>query len=534
MNRMQLNIESMKILKTILLCIIALLPPVAKGHIGQKNIIQQAIIGIYPARITIKKPSVIPGVARIFIRFEEDFELESVSVQPLQWSSGREGSPPPDLAVPVKGEPGLYESELWIMTGSAYSINISAKGQEGEGSAYVPYSSIATNTPTMSLPVQILLFGFLIFLVVFLLAIVRQTVAFSTLTKDSTPSKGRIVSANIVTFLFTGIIGYALFFGKQWWDEEEDNYKNNRLFKPVQTTSDIYLVNKPQGRLGLRIQAPGDRLYRNGPIISDHGKIMHAFIVNKHSDSSKIYAAHLHPSKFNREVFWSFFDSVIPQGDYHLFADISQETGFSQTLLGTITIGQCYKSLDELGEVEEAWVRKNFESIDLDDSFFESKAPETSPSKAIWRNPEFSLEWTGKNTSDPSEQLTFQLRDSAGQPMNPELYLGMSAHAVVVNKDGTVYTHLHPSGNISMAAAQLAELRDTGKAPRKTGITEPICELPSVDESIPTWSKLNASSQTGEIVFPYLPPDGDVYRTFVQFKIGGSVKTAYFELTLRE
>ena len=523
----------MKFNAPILVYILAFLPMIAHGHLGQKNIIQQTLIGQYPARITVKKPSVIPGIARIFIRFEKDFELDSVSVQPLHWSLGKQGSPPPDIAVPVKGEPGLYESELWIMTGSAYSINITAKSKNGEDTAYVPYSSIATNTPTMSLPIQMLLFGFLIFLVIFLLAIIRQTVAFSTLGKNKSPGRRAIYAANLVTFVFSGIIGYALFFGKQWWNQEEENYKSNRLFKPIQAKSDIFKLEDAPHTLGLRIQAPGDKLYRNGPIISDHGKIMHAFVVNKYTEKSLVYAAHLHPSKFNKEVFWSFFNNDIPQGDYQLFIDISQETGFSQTLLGTIKIEENLKTIDRLGEAEAAWVRKNSKSIDVDDSFFQLEKSSTASTMTKWENPDFDLEWVGRNLNDPSNQLTFQLLDPSGQPIDPELYLGMSGHAIVINKEGTVYTHLHPTGNISMAAAKLAELRDTGEAPRKTGTAEPICELPTVEESLMAWKKVDASKNKGEIVFPYLPPKDGIYRTFVQFKLGGIVKTVYFELPLR-
>lgn len=512
----------------------------AYGHLGQKNIIQQAMIGDYPARVIIKRPDVIPGIAQIFIRFEAAPALSSVSVQPIAWYHGKEGSPPPDPAIPVEGDPGLYRADLWIMTGSAYSINLYAEGPEGDGKAHVPFATMATNTPAMSAGMQALMFGFLFLLVVMLLAIIRQAVLYSTKSGASEPGKARALTANMITAGGFLIILAAVYVGKKWWDSEEKSYMSNRLYKPIPAQTQLYTIEDPGKARLLKINFESGRLYRNGPIVPDHGKQMHVFLVSAAGEKAGNSAGHMHPVKFNHDTFWGVIPDSLPAGRYHLYADISQESGFAQTLVGEITLedsGNAFERIseDELGEVERLWVRSRFETLnDQDNSWFNGKDIKGVRGTFTSDNDTWSLKWSGSEASDSSDQLTFDLFDRDGNELEPELYLGMRAHAVVTGGDGNTYTHLHPTGNVSMAAMQLFELRDSGALPREIGKKmEPICELPDIEENLEVWKSLDASRGLGRLTFPYLAPDAMDYRVWVQFKLNGVVRTAYFELPLK-
>ena len=71
-------------------------------------------------------------------------DVTKVSVLPVRFDVGQSGTPPPDEAKPVKGEPGLYSAQLWLMTSGAYSIHVNVEGSQGAGFTVVPVNSVAT------------------------------------------------------------------------------------------------------------------------------------------------------------------------------------------------------------------------------------------------------------------------------------------------------------------------------------------------------------------------------------------------------
>ena len=63
-------------------------------------------------------------------------------------------------------------------------------------------------------------------------------------------------------------------------------------------------------------------------LIPDHGKLMHLFLVRE--PDLKVFA-HLHPLKRS----WEKFEVALPPlpaGHYQVYADITHETGFAETL----------------------------------------------------------------------------------------------------------------------------------------------------------------------------------------------------------
>jgi hypothetical protein len=90
--------------------------------------------------------------------------------------------------------------------------------------------------------------------------------------------------------------------------------------------------------------------------------------------------------------------------------------------------------------------------------------------------------------------------------------MGMWSHAVIRSKDGTVFTHLHPQGTISMASQELFARRERGESPTAKPI-EVICGRPE-----------------RELLFPYSFPKPGEYRMWVQVKSAGEVRTQAFDI----
>jgi hypothetical protein len=132
--------------------------------------------------------------------------------------------------------------------------------------------------------------------------------------------------------------------------------------------------------------------------------------------------------------------------------------------------------------------------------------------------------------------LVFRVTDASGAPVALEPYLGMSGHLVLRSFDGRVFSHIHPSGSFSMAAQQLFELRDAGKAPLRVefGANDPACRLPTVEESTATWLAQRPAERAGEVTFPYEFTQPGQFALWVQVRGGGAVRTGRFDVTVQD
>src|SRR6185503_165965 len=92
----------------------------------------------------------------------------------------------------------------------------------------------------------------------------------------------------------------------------------------------------PDGVLDLRIDDPEWVMgcSRFTPLMPDHGKLMHLFLVEEKSKSA---FAHLHPLAVSRDHFRAALPPL-PPGRYRVFADITHESGFTQTLVDTVSV----------------------------------------------------------------------------------------------------------------------------------------------------------------------------------------------------
>jgi hypothetical protein len=232
---------------------------------------------------------------------------------------------------------------------------------------------------------------------------------------------------------------------------------------------------------------------------------MHLFRV-KTGDLNAI--AHLHPLAIDSITFETALPPL-PAGRYHVFADVVLETGFAETIVQDVT----------LDAPANQWVPS-----DADDAMFIGAG---AGSTARFDDGSV-LTWDGVTTphvAGADAALSFTLRSSRGAVLAVEPYLGMSAHAVVVRDDGGVYVHLHPAGTASPAAAQ-ALAAWTPEAIARGAIGDAVQRA---QRAMPPMRDM----RPGVFAFPYAFPKAGRYRVWVQFRLGGVIRTGAFDVQVR-
>lgn len=496
---------------------LALCPLAAFAHIGSPNVFYQGYAGPYPVRVTVRPPPVIPGRAEISVRVESP-AVRKVAALPVVWNAGRKGAPPPDEARLVRGETNLYSAELWLMVPAAHSVYVDVAGDLGTGTAIVPVNAIATRRLGMDPilgAVLALLGAFLFFL---LLTIVQAAVGESVLPPGATPVIKERRRAALIT-AFTAVLLLVLIWGgRKWWEAEDANFRNNRLYHPA------FMKAEARAEGGQRILRLTRQDMRNAyPIVPDHGKVMHLFLVREPGLDA---FAHLHPVKLSKEVFEVPLPQL-PAGKYRAYADVTYESGYADTLTAEVELPDPTTNTNAVeGRL----------APDPDDSWqvgpaFKAGTVAAGGEETTALTHGYTMTWRGSLRSRTKSDLRFVVRDAAGEPARLEPYMGMLAHAAVRRVDGAVFAHIHPAGTISMASQQLFALRAEGKAPVNISqqADEPVCKLPSVAESEAVWLKRSAGAAENDVSFPYEFPQPGLYRIWVQVRINGQVLTGAFD-----
>ncbi|HUR45274.1 MAG TPA: hypothetical protein VMZ27_05285 [Candidatus Saccharimonadales bacterium] len=474
----------------LLLCVFA--APVARGHIGSPNVIYEGLAGPYHIRVIVRPPGVIPGLADINVRVLAG-EPSKVFVLPVRSDIGKSLAPAPDLAKPVKGELNLYAAQLWLMTSGAYNIVVNLEGTAGEGRTVVPVNSIATTRLNMPKWMGGMLLAIAAALFLALVTLVGAAVRESGLPPGEAPGRRQRIRAIVAMGVGAVVMSLALYGGRAWWNKVDANYRNNKMYKAdpllaaFQTngTSTTLRVELGEAKSGRRFLVP------------DHGKLIHLFMV-KQGDMSSF--AHLHPvtMKANRK-----FESVLPSlpaGRYSLYADLTQESGFTQTLTTDLELPNEAPPPGSLTDPDDSWLLL-------------SAAGTMNTNVALPGDKMMTWERAAALDDGKEMLLRFRVRGADGKPAVLEPYLGMQGHAVLRNEDGSVFTHLHPFGTISMASQQLFVKREQAASPNRKSL-EVVCGAPPVDDAI---------------TFPYEFPKPGRYRIWVQVKSNAEILTGCFD-----
>jgi hypothetical protein len=473
------------------------------GHVGSPNVFYEGQAGPYPVRVVVRPPGVIPGLAEISVRIPEG-QVRRVSVRPVRWDLGLAGAPRADEAMPVAGEPRLWSAELWFMDFGSYSVHVTVEGDAGEGTVIVPVPAVATETLAMSRGMAVGLGALGLFLFVGALTIVGAAVREGQLPPGEEPDARRRRRAWIARGVAVPLLGLAVLGGGRWWGAEEAAYEQNLYSAPVTETS----VDTEGEAHVLTLVVEDEGWARFSPLIPDHGKLMHMFLVR---DPEMDVFAHVHPVRADSASFRLVLPPL-PEGTYRYYADVVHESGFPQTLVGSVAIP------DPASEIPAA-------GVDTDDSW--SVGAPAAGRTALLADGS-TMVWEGNEALAAGREttLTFRVTDPAGAPAALQPYMGMMSHAAVAKDDGGVFVHLHPSGSASMVAQQLFAQRVAGDTARTEDGRLIIRE--AVDHSMHA-----PGVEPGVVSFPYEFPQGGRYRIWVQVKRDGQVLTGAFDAEVR-
>jgi hypothetical protein len=464
---------------------------VCAAHVGSPDAFFEGKAGPYPVRVIIRSPTVIPARAEIIVRVTGG-GVQRVTATARAWGTGEANAPPPDDATRVAGDSTLFALQLWIMRQGSYAVIVHVDGAAGPGTVTIPYTAVALGVLKMNTSMAIVLAAVGIFLIAGMLTIIGAAAGEATVSLGETPTEDVRRHARLIRFRAAIIIVAILVGGRVWWVAEDRAYAAE-VFRPA--AAHVTVRDDTTARGG-RAARPGHvephtRIIRFAidprvtqrrswvPLIPDHGKLLHLFLVKK--DGLGAFA-HLHPVAIDSLTFESALP-FLPPGAYYVFADVVHENGFSETLVESVTLGAAPAM---------AW-----KPSDADDAVFTGNGVR-SPSRF---DDGATLSWDGANAAHiagADAALRFTLRDAKGAVMNVEPYMGMAAHAVVVRDDGSVFVHLHPMGN-----------------------TASIGTMPAMRDAM-----------RGEFEFPWAFPKAGNYRVWVQFRVGGGVRSAAFDVTV--
>ncbi len=498
---------------------------VVTAHVGNSNAYFAGPAGPYDIRVIVRTPGVVPGLAQISVRITGGQGVRRVTVRPLRWDAGLEGAPPADTAIAVAGEPNLYSAELWLMSRGSYSVHVTIDGDDGTGTAFVPVLALAERRLAMSVPMGIALLAGGLFLFVGALTIFGAAVREAVLPPGDHPDAKRTFRGRAAMVGGGAVLVLALVGGRNWWDAVDGAYRSS-MYRPLEVATAV--TPGPVRVMTLTIEDETWMGRQWTPLMPDHGKLMHMFIVR---DGDLNAFAHIHPVSFDTSSFHVVLPASLPSGDYRVYADIVHESGFVQTLTDTVAVPELQLDTNEAAESTggvqvigaDAWLStaegRQRLLPDADDSWTvtPSRGDATETAYALESGRTITWDRTGQELAvDREVSLRFVVNDADGAPATLRPYMGMMSHAAVSRDDGSVFVHLHPSGSINMAAQKRFEREegsDTDGAMR--GMRQP-------------------QDSTNVVTFPFVFDQPGTYRMWVQVRTEGGVETGVWDVDVGE
>lgn len=486
-------------------------------HVGSPNVFYDGNAGPYPVRVIIRPPAVIPADVEITVRLRDGQEAEKVTVQPVWFKTGLEGAPPPDEAKPVPGAPGVWSGQFLLMRDGSWSVRVHVYGPKGEGTTQVPMPAIRSQIFGMDKGLGAFLALMGLFLFAGAVSIVAAAVREASLPPGQTADGVRVSRARAIAVLTAFVLALLLWGAKNWWDSTDAQLRQ-KIFKPFNMRTETRL---DAGRPMLALTIDDPRTQSWPPLMPDHGKLMHMFLLREPGLDA---FAHLHPLAQGQKDFLTALPPL-PAGTYRVYADIVDESGFPQTLVDRVEI-PASGAAQAQGRV----------ALDPDDSWRVSKPLSQAPKAA---GPQVSPIENGGSMTWQQEPLAvnrettlrFEVRGPDGNLVPLEPYMGMLGHAVINREDGEVFVHLHPMGTLNMAAQQVFEESGGGPAAADHSSMQGMdhSAMPAMDHSAH-----GTPGNRGVVSFPYEFPQPGRYRLWVQVKSGGQILTGVFAAEVGE
>ncbi len=489
------------------------------GHVGSNNVFFAGEAGPYPVSVIIRPPEVIPGLAEISVRVPGS-GVDRVTVRPVRWDAAPEGgAPPPDEADPVAGDSELYAAELWLMTVGAYRVEVAVEGSRGSGQVSVPVTSVMLGVRDLPPGLGWILAALGLLLAAGVVSITGAAARESQVPAGETVGARQRRRARIAMAASAVMLAGFVHMGNAWWEAVDRDVRSG-IFERLEVEGAI-VRDGGVSALEIAITDPAWRGRDWSPLVPDHGKLMHMFVIGAPGMDA---FAHVHPVPVDSSTFRVPWPDL-PPGEYRIYGDIVHESGFAQTVVDTVTVeaaalavsGESVAVPEGVVAVPEARDSRPRESAglppDADDSAWTGvPVAVPAPGSEARLDDGSILEWQGDHElrADEATVLAFRVWDPDEKPAELEPYMGMRSHAALTRDDGAVFVHLHPAGTISMGS--LAVLAPDG-VPMVRGAADP---------------------PTGVVEFPFAFPQPGEYTIWVQVKREGRVLTGAFQATVLE
>jgi hypothetical protein len=480
----------------LLLCTLSI-PQTAHAHVGSKDVFETVDAGSYKLYVTIRMPTVIPGVATVEAR-SSGANINSIRITPLPITGEASKHPPtPDLMARSAADPAFFTGNLWMMASGSWEVRFQISGEAGEQTTSVPVAAVALSTLKMQRGLGIILGILGLLLVVGMAGIVAAAVRDARLEPGAIPSPSRkrpTVFATAGSLIFMSLLIWA---GAKWWNVEAASYSMD-VYRPLKIEPVL-----SGNVLDLNVHAfhpDSERRSRsNNDFLPDHGHLMHLYAIRQ-PEMDAVF--HLHPTLAGPGDFRITLPTM-PAGDYTLYGDVVHASGFPETLVTKITIPAEMPG-GAPGQDDASAFPPPLSKGQLRSSY---RLPDAYV--MVWDRP-------ASLTANTATSFRFHLLDVNGKPaadMQP--YMGMAGHAAFVKTDGTVFAHTHPEGSAAMAALMLANGGDSS-----------VHEVMSMDMG------QHSEPISNTVEFPYGFPSAGRYRIFVQMKHGTTIETGAFDATV--
>ena len=469
-----------------LLAVLCLTTP-AHAHIGSKDVFEQVAAGPYQLFVTIRTPTVIPGVATVEVRAGAGATIKSIRITPIPLTG--EASKHPPASDPMQAsaaDPAYFTGSLWLMASGSWQVRLEVEGSAGPASAGVPVAAVPLAILTMQRPLGLTLAALGLILTLGMAGIVAAAVREARLAPGLAPTPSRRRRAAIASALTLAFLALAIYGGDKWWNVEAAAYAAD-IYHP----SDLHAAltgNTLDLSIGnFNLKQSRWKADSNDGLLLDHGHLMHLYAIRQPAMDA---AFHLHPVPTSEKHLGMTLPSM-PPGTYKLYADIVHLNGFPETLTSTLTVPPGLPPVP-LAPDDASAQPPPLANGDLGPAY---KLPDG-----------YTLLWDRPAAIAASTAYTFRfhLLDPAGRlATDVEPYLGMAGHAAFVKTDGTTFAHTHPEGSAAMPALLLAN---------------PAADMPGMAQPI-----------SSTVEFPYGFPAPGRYRIFLQMKHANTVETGVFD-----
>ena len=483
----------------LLLCVLSV-SQAAHAHVGSKDVFETVDAGPYKLYVTIRMPTVIPGVATVEVR-SSGADISGIHITPLPITGEASKHPPTSDAMKRStADPAFFTGSLWMMASGSWQVRFEIAGEAGEQTVSVPVSAVALSTLKMQRGMGITL-GILGLLLIFGMAgIIAAAVREARLEPGAVPSPNRRRRAVIATAGSLVFMALLIWAGSKWWDVEAASYSLD-VYHPLEMNpvlaGNVLDLNVRAFHPDSNRPEKERRGRSNNDFLQDHGHLMHLYAI-RWPEMDAVF--HLHPDLAGAGDFRISLPAM-PPGEYKLYGDVVHANGFPETLVSTVAVPADMPG-GSPGRDDAAASPPPLSAGQLGSSY---KLPDGYV--MVWDRP-------STLTSNTACSFSFHLLDAGGKPASDmQPYMGMAGHAAFVKTDGTVFAHTHPEGSAAMAALMLANGND---ATEHAGMS---MDMPmAANEPI-----------SNTVEFPYGFPSSGRYRIFIQMKHGTTIETGAFD-----